>query len=527
MTPIDLLLAPLRRVRRWILRPLDARVAALIAENRALRASLDQVRAALDEALGTLGRTGMALRRHELAGEPAERSDTTGRRQATDEDVSVSVVIVTYNRVDSLAEVLTLLRAQDHPAFEVVVVNGPSSDGTATFLADKTPDVKVVDCPEANIAAARNLGLAAAGGDVVAFLDDDTLPEPEWLGRLIGALLRRPVAGVGGPYRRRSGIALEHLHLVGDRLGETQRIDDHDPSEWYSNPWSDRFVILPGGNSAYRRGALIEVGGFDEAFEYGGEEGDLAIRLRSAGHVIVETLEPVVYHQALANEDRDAGATVLSRYRFLRSRAYFARKHALAPLGPEAVHASDERSIEQYRAERLKAVAEGRLDAASIERYDDEARRAIADATDLWAGGPRDHDAAWFAERRSEYRPFRSRPGDPAKAHVCVVSAGGASIDASLVAELRAAAAEGHVGRVITSATERRISSEGGVWRHAVPAASASTGSGVAAEPLGDEVSRIHARRPVTEVIVVGGGGDAATPRLPEGVPVRRSAHSA
>lgn len=527
MTPTDFLLAPLRRVRRWILRPLDARITALTAENRALRASLEQVRAGLDEGLGTLGRTGIALRRHELAGEPAERSDATGRRQATEQDVSVSVVIVTYNRADALAEVLTLLRAQDHPAFEVVVVNGPSSDGTATILADRAPDAKVVDCPEKNIAAARNLGLAAAGGDVVAFLDDDTLPEPEWLGGLIGALVRRPVAGVGGPYRRRSGIALEHLHLVGDRLGETQRIDDHDPTEWYSNPWSDRFVILPGGNSAYRRDALIEVGGFDEAFEYGGEEGDLGIRLRSAGHLIAETLEPVVYHQALANEDRDAGATVLSRYRFLRSKAYFARKHGLAVLGPEAVDASDRRSIEEYRVERLKAIAEGRLDPTSIERYEDEARRAIADATDLWAGGPRVHDAAWFAERRSEYRPFRSRPGDPTKAHVCTVSVGGGGIDASLVTELRAAAADGHVARVITLDSERRIASEAGVWRHAVPAAPTSRGAGDAADPLGDELARIHARRPVTEVIVVAGRGDAAGPRLPEGVPVRRSAHSA
>ena len=163
MTPTDFLLAPLRRVRRWILRPLDARITALTAENRALRASLEQVRAGLDEGLGTLGRTGIALRRHELAGEPAERSDATGRRQATEQDVSVSVVIVTYNRADALAEVLTLLRAQDHPAFEVVVVNGPSSDGTATILGDRAPDAKVVDCPEKNIAAARNLGLAAAG----------------------------------------------------------------------------------------------------------------------------------------------------------------------------------------------------------------------------------------------------------------------------------------------------------------------------------------------------------------------------
>jgi hypothetical protein len=75
---------------------------------------------------------------------------------------------------------------------------------------------------------------------------------------------------------------------------------------------------------------------------------------------------------------------------------------------------------------------------------------------------------------------------------------------------------------VIEVDTDRRISSEAGVWRHAIPAAAESADAD--ADPLGDELARVHALRPLTEVIVVGGRRDAATPRLPHGVAVRRSA---
>ena len=517
MTPLDLLLAPARRVRRWLTRPLDARVAALSAEQRTTKANVDELRAALDEGLGTLGRTGHELRRLQLDGRgPATELRASGTSPAP----SVSVVIVTYNRADSLAEVLALLRAQDRAPAEVVVVNGPSTDGTAALLASM-PDVKVVDCPEANIAIARNLGVAAAAGDVVAFLDDDTLPEPEWLGSLVSALTSRPIAGVGGPYRRRSGLGLEHLHLVGDRLGETRRIDAGDPIEWYANPWSDRFVVLPGGNSAYWRSAITEVGGYDEAFAFGGEEGDLGIRLRWAGYLLGETREPVVYHLALANDDRDANATVRSRYKFLRSKAYFARKHGLAALGRDAVEASDTRAIETYRAERAKGVAEGRLDRSSLAEFEDEATRAIADANELAANGPATHDATWFAEQRAEFVAFRGRPASEHAAgaiHVCAVAAGGPDVlPRELLEELELAAGAGQVARVVAPGPARDVSSVRGVWRHAVPLDDLA-----ATDPLGEELARIHDRRPITELVLVGDdvrGGDL---RVPAGVPVRR-----
>src|ERR1051326_8864739 len=96
----------------------------------------------------------------------------------------ISVVINTYNRARSLHEALRALRYQTHDAFEVVVVNGPSTDQTEAVLAEVAGAVRVARCPEAHLARSRNIGIAQAAGDVVAYVDDDAVPEPSWLAEL-------------------------------------------------------------------------------------------------------------------------------------------------------------------------------------------------------------------------------------------------------------------------------------------------------------------------------------------------------
>src|SRR4051794_12699915 len=99
----------------------------------------------------------------------------------------ISVVINTYNRAESLRVTLEALRRQTHDDFEVVIVNGPSTDGTDELLAAYGDAVRVVACPEAHLAKSRNLGIDAAAGEVVAFIDDDGVPEPRWLEDLAAA----------------------------------------------------------------------------------------------------------------------------------------------------------------------------------------------------------------------------------------------------------------------------------------------------------------------------------------------------
>ena len=87
-----------------------------------------------------------------------------------------SVVICTYNRADSLEKTLRGLLFQDHDDFEVIVVNGPSTDHTERMLSGWVDKVRRVKCPVPNLSVSRNLGASASVGDVVAFIDDDAIP---------------------------------------------------------------------------------------------------------------------------------------------------------------------------------------------------------------------------------------------------------------------------------------------------------------------------------------------------------------
>src|SRR5205814_3294574 len=94
---------------------------------------------------------------------------------------SLTVVIPTFQRKDRLARVLDGLSRQTHPAFEVVVVDDGSTDGTSQYLRETRFPFHVCAISQLNAgpAAARNAGVAAAKGDVVLFLDDDVIPAPE------------------------------------------------------------------------------------------------------------------------------------------------------------------------------------------------------------------------------------------------------------------------------------------------------------------------------------------------------------
>src|SRR6185436_13845131 len=82
----------------------------------------------------------------------------------------VSVVICTLNRADSLRETLRCLRHQRYASFEVIVVNGPSTDHTDTVLAEFAGVIRAEMCPVPNLSVSRNIGIRAAAGDIVAFI---------------------------------------------------------------------------------------------------------------------------------------------------------------------------------------------------------------------------------------------------------------------------------------------------------------------------------------------------------------------
>ena len=111
-------------------------------------------------------------------------------------DLTVSVIIVSRERPDALRRCLLGISQLQYRAFEVVVVACPAGIAVAE-ASQALPDIKCVAFSEANISAARNQGLVYAAGEIVAFIDDDAVPEPKWQHHLVAPAARSDVAAMG------------------------------------------------------------------------------------------------------------------------------------------------------------------------------------------------------------------------------------------------------------------------------------------------------------------------------------------
>ncbi len=207
---------------------------------------------------------------------------------------SVSVVVCTYNRDWVLEKCLEALRRMDYPDFEVVVVDGPSTDRTARVL-DRFPEVKRVNNPQRNLSISRNLGIAASAGEIVAFIDDDAMAAPDWLQELVDVYRDPNVGGAGGHVYGPGGVHLQFDRGIISRWSLPRAVRDEPADE--NAPHGEWFNILMGTNCSFRRSVLEEIGGFDENYEYYHDEADVCVRVIRAGYRIEHVANAPVWHE--------------------------------------------------------------------------------------------------------------------------------------------------------------------------------------------------------------------------------------
>ncbi len=241
--------------------------------------------------------------------------------------MKISVVINTYNREKHLSNTLNSLRYQRHDDFEVVVVNGPSTDKTDEVLKAYGGFIKAVSCPVANLSISRNIGIENSSGEVVAFLDDDAIPEPTWLKRLEKAYNDPAVGGAGGFTRDHTGYDYQCQVVVCDRLGDSENFLNVQSANVLHRPGCDRYFSLTGCNSSFRRSALLEIGGFDEEYAYFLDETDVCLRIVDKGYKLRYVSDAQVLHKYAESHLRNHEKIPTSLYLSPKSKAYFCMKH--------------------------------------------------------------------------------------------------------------------------------------------------------------------------------------------------------
>ncbi len=423
----------------------------------------------------------------------------------------ISVVISTLDRADSLRLTLEALRFQRHRDFEVIVVEGPSEIGWGRVASEQHRWVRRVSCPEANLARSRNLGIEAASGEVVAFVDDDAVPEPRWLTELAAAYEDERVAGAGGIVFDNTGMRLQYEYALCDRLGRPS-FDCRPSLPRATLAGADPFLYLQGTNMSFRRETLVGIGGFDEQLVYLYDDVDICLRMIDAGAHLVALDGAAVHHRCLASPVRRADGLVYDPFAIVEGRAYFAFRH-----GPSTTEA--ERSVPAFAQELREAAhrarAAGRFSAAELEHFVRRLEEGLQSGRNRALMRSSGHH--WPAPHPGGFRPYPRLTRLERPLRLCLLSAGAATgrdVDGEGPAtdELaRNFAAQGHEVHLLRKARARSVAAfDGAVWTHDVEvqdrALAALADAPVELDLYGaaayyHEVQRLHRHVPVDVVV--------------------------
>jgi O-antigen biosynthesis protein len=195
----------------------------------------------------------------------------------------ISVVVCSHNGERTIQDCLEGLLELEYPDHEVIVVDDGSSDATAAIVSGHP--VRFISTANNGLSSARNAGMEAATGEIVAYLDDDARPDPDWLTHLAAVFMNTEHAGVGGP-----NISPPSDGLIADCVAKS-------PGNPVHILLSDgEAEHIPGCNMAFRRDCLQAIGGFDTRFRVAGDDVDACWRLQEHGWTLGFSPAAVVWH---------------------------------------------------------------------------------------------------------------------------------------------------------------------------------------------------------------------------------------
>ncbi len=239
----------------------------------------------------------------------------------------ISAVVVSHEGGDRLLQCLSALERQTRPLDEILLVDNASTDATLARVAAEHPRVRVLALPDnRGPGVARNLGLAAARGELVLWVDHDIYLEPDALERMLAARARMPAEMVLPRIRLHPEREVVQCdggapHVVGTLVLR----NGYRPLERIAPSGPTYVDAAPSGCMLVERGAIEAAGGFDEGYFFYLEDLEFSLRLRLFGLGIL--CEPA----AVAFHDRCSGTALTYRGRgvYPRERAHLLMRNRL------------------------------------------------------------------------------------------------------------------------------------------------------------------------------------------------------
>ena len=196
----------------------------------------------------------------------------------------ISVIVCSYNGARTIRDCLDGLLKLEYPNFEVIVVDDGSTDATAA-IAREYGFLRLISTENRGLSNARNTGMEAATGEIVAYLDDDAYPDPHWLTYLAATFMNTTHAGVGGP-----NIAPPSDGPIADCVANAPGNPVH---VLISDQEAEH---IPGCNMAFRKACLEATGGFDARFRVAGDDVDVCWQLQQRGWTLGFSPAAMVWH---------------------------------------------------------------------------------------------------------------------------------------------------------------------------------------------------------------------------------------
>jgi len=225
---------------------------------------------------------------------------------------AASIIIPHLNGKQHLDDCLGSLRAQTFSDFEVILVDNGSTDGSQGYVQSLYPEVRLLELSSnLGFTGACNAGYAAARGDIIFLLNNDTEADERWLETVLDAFERYPLVGSIA-----SKLLLFDRRDVFHTAGDYYRVDGTPGNRgvWQKDVGQyeqETFAFgACGGGGAYRRAALEEIGFLDDDFFFSCEDVDLAWRIHLAGWQVLFAPQAIVYHKLKAS----GGGGVSSSY---------------------------------------------------------------------------------------------------------------------------------------------------------------------------------------------------------------------